>query len=106
MISPLTPPGTMIVAIDDVLPCHGLPGVTRGRYYTVARIVINRAVTDASGTGFSVVLEGHGVGVSYERRGPFYLLPGEKTYWAYPLAAFRPLDLGPFEALLADEELP
>lgn len=107
MIDPDTPPGTVVVAVDDVLPQHGLPGVQRGGYYTVARIVPTSEETRAAtGRSASVVIEGHGVGVSYENdpRGWRAFFRRHPTYWAYPLTVFRYLDLGGLDLLLDSSE--
>ncbi len=58
MISPMTPPGTHIVAIVDLSPATGLPGVSKGALYTVASI--HPSIDEPN--EFGVVLQEHGVG--------------------------------------------
>jgi hypothetical protein len=103
MISPHTPPGTVVAAIVDIPAMLGLPGVHKGRYYTVARMLpLSKEWAQKTGRSACVELEGHGVGESYEPPpNPwlrFFCL--RQCHWAYPVTAFRPLDLGSLENLL------
>jgi hypothetical protein len=103
MISPHTPPGTIVVAIVDVPALLGLPGVHKGRYYTVARMLpLSKEWAQKTGRGACVELEGHGVGESYEPEPGFWrsFFFWRQRHWAYPITAFRHLDLGPLEKLL------
>jgi hypothetical protein len=103
MISPHTPPGTIVVAIVDVPAMLGLPGVHKGHYYAVSRMLpLSKEWAQKTGEVAGVELEGHGVGESYEPEPGFWrrFFCGRQRHWAYSITAFRHLDRGLLEELL------
>jgi hypothetical protein len=98
MISPNTKPGTDVVAVIDVAPDKGLPGLKKGVVYTVAAIALCADKVDSA-----AILREHGEGVFFEPKPwwAFWRSPKRSTS-GYALHCFRYLELAGLDALLTE----